>query len=74
MKKPKSPRDIGLPQYSSWTEYAVPTELTCCGCASLFTVDPEDFRATPDLDPELIYCDVCNEEARLWVERVEANW
>lgn len=50
------------------------TTATCYGCQVEFTVDSEDFRAAPDTPPELIYCDSCNEEARQWCERVEANW
>ena len=49
-------------------------EVECAGCGVNFRVNSEDFRAAPDTPPELIYCDKCNEEARQWCERVEANW
>ena len=48
--------------------------LKCTGCGHYFGCDPEGKRAEPGLDSELIYCDKCNEEARQWCERVEANW
>jgi len=52
-------------------EYIDEVALTCSGCDEYFTVDPEDQRAEPDLDPELIYCDTCNEEARQWCAKME---